>query len=438
MVRLCSCAPVATSTGDGAVQAVKNRARVLVSLATRAAPIAAIALLAVATGSALAAPPFALQGGRFTGSETLSGARFGQSVALASDGNTALVGAPQDGGGAGAAWVFTRTGGAWTQQGTKITGAGESGSALFGTSVDLSSDGNTAVVGGPADNGEAGAAWVFTRSGSTWTQQGEKLTGKNETAGAGFGRAVAVAGDGNTTLVGAPHNNGEAGAAWVFERSGGIWKQRKKLTGKGQKELFGLSVSLADDGDTALVGSPSDAKGYGAAWAFRRVGKSWTHPGEKLVGSPGEVRGYGPVTGRGRSVTLSGDGTTALIGGYGTAWVFTSAGSAWEQQGPVMEDSLTYPYPPDFGHSVALSYDGDEGLVGAPLFGEFKGEVWVLTRAGSTWTHAQSLGGGRCPTENPCGHEFGASSALSSDGETALIGGPAEETGFAWAFAGTP
>ncbi len=396
-----------------------------------------VSSLALAAGEAGAAP-FVLQGQRFTGAEALSGVQFGQSVALSSDGNTALVGAPQDGGGTGAAWVFTRAGGVWTQQGAKITASGQTGNALFGTSVDLSSDGNTAVIGAPADNGELGAAWVFTRSGSTWTQQGEKLKPKNELGSAAFGASVALAGDGDTALIGAPHNNGEAGAAWVFERSGSTWKQRRKLVGKGHKELFGSSVSLAGDGDTALVGSPSDAERYGAAWVFRRAGNSWTHPGEKLVGSPGEVRGYGPVTGRGRSVTLSGDGATALIGGYGAVWVFTSAGSAWEQQGPVIEDSSTYPYPPDFGRSVALSSDGNKGLVGAPLNGEFKGEVWVLTRSGSAWTHVESLGGGHCPTENPCGREFGTSSALNSDGETALIGGPAEETGFVWAFVGAP
>jgi hypothetical protein len=268
-----------------------NHARILVSLATLAA---LLALLAIGAGDALATPPFVLQGERFTGAEAASEAQVGNAVALSADGNTALVGAPQDGGGTGAAWVFTRSGGVWTQQGAKITATGESGSALFGTSVALSGDGNTAVIGAPADNGEAGAVWVFTRSGSTWTQQGEKLTPKNEIGNAGFGTSVALAGDGNTALIGAPHNNGEVGAAWVFERSASTWKQRHKLVGKGRKELFGISVSLAGDGNTALVGSPSDAERYGAAWVFRRAGKGWTHPGEKLVGSAGEVRGYGP------------------------------------------------------------------------------------------------------------------------------------------------
>jgi hypothetical protein len=392
-----------------------------------------VAPLAFAAGEAGAAP-FVLQGERFTGTETTTGARFGRSVALSADGNTALVGAPEEGGGTGAAWIFTRSGGVWTQQGGKLTGAGEAGGGQFGTSVDLSADGNTAVIGGPSDDGEIGAAWVFTRSGSAWTQQGAKLTPSKETGAGLFGFSVALSANGSTALIGAPQNKGEMGAAWVFERVGTTWKQRRKLTAKGRTGRFGTSVALADDGNTAMAGSPGDDESYGAVWAFRRAGKTWTHPGEKLVGSAGEVKGFGPVTGRGRSVTLSGDGSTALVGGFGAAWVFVSTGSSWEQQGPVIEDRQTLPFPPDFGASVALSLEGDEALVGAPRAGEFKGEARVFERSGSSWALRETLASGKCPTENPCDREFGAASALSADGETALVGGPVEKTGFVWAF----
>jgi hypothetical protein len=85
--------------------------------------------------------------------------------ALSSDGNTALIGGPNDNSSTSAAWVFTRTGATWRQQGTKLRARGEVGPAQFGSSVALSSDGNTAVIGGPGDNSSIGAAWVFTRSG---------------------------------------------------------------------------------------------------------------------------------------------------------------------------------------------------------------------------------------------------------------------------------
>ena len=112
------------------------------------------------------------------GSGEVSEGEFGYSVALSADGNTALIGGDRDNGEVGAAWVFTRSGSTWTQQGAKLTGSGEIGAGAFGDSVALSADGNTALIGGYRDNEGVGAAWVFTRSGSTWTQQGAKLTGK--------------------------------------------------------------------------------------------------------------------------------------------------------------------------------------------------------------------------------------------------------------------
>jgi hypothetical protein len=111
--------------------------------------------------------------------------RLGMSVALSADGNTALVGGPGDYGKTGAAWVFTRSGSTWTQQGSKLTAAGEQGEGQFGSSVALSPTGNTALVGGPGDAAGLGAAWVFTRTGSTWTQQGPKLTGGSEEVSSG-------------------------------------------------------------------------------------------------------------------------------------------------------------------------------------------------------------------------------------------------------------
>jgi hypothetical protein len=112
--------------------------------------------------------------------------------------------------------VFTRAGGVWTQQGTKLTGTGETGAGRFGSSVALSADGNTALIGGYADNGNVGAAWVFTRAGGVWTQQGAKLTGTGETGGGVFGNSVALSADGNTALIGGPQDNSGVGAAWVF------------------------------------------------------------------------------------------------------------------------------------------------------------------------------------------------------------------------------
>jgi hypothetical protein len=108
----------------------------------------------------------------------------------------------QPNGGIGAAWVFSRSGGVWAQQGPKLVGSGNIGFSYQGFSVSLSADGNTAIVGGMADNSNTGAAWVFTRSNGVWTQQGNKLVGTGADGGALQGFSVAVSGDGDSAIVG--------------------------------------------------------------------------------------------------------------------------------------------------------------------------------------------------------------------------------------------
>jgi hypothetical protein len=109
------------------------------------------------------------------------------------------------------------------QQGSKLVGTGAVGPAEQGWSVALSADGNTAIVGGVADNRAAGAAWVFTRSGDVWTQQGSKLVGSGAVGSAGQAVSVGLSDDGNTAIVGGLTDNKVTGAAWVYTRSGGVW-----------------------------------------------------------------------------------------------------------------------------------------------------------------------------------------------------------------------
>jgi FG-GAP repeat len=221
--------------------------------------------------------PLIQQGSKITGGSEESGAGgFGDSVALSPSGTTALIGAAEDNKAAGASWVFTRNEkGERAQQGKKLTGKEETGEGDFGSGVALFSDGNTALIGGWDDNSRVGAAWVFTRSEGKWTQQGGKLTGKEEISegiiGGLFGYSVALSSNGNTALVGGPGDNKSVGAAWVFTRSEGKWTQQGgKLTGKeveGEGE-FGFSVALSSNGNTALIGSPRDKKDAGAARVF--------------------------------------------------------------------------------------------------------------------------------------------------------------------------
>ena len=263
---------------------------------------------------------------KLVGSGAVGEANQGNSVSLSADGNTTIVGGPFDNGTSGAAWIWTNNARVWTQQSTKLVGSGAIGKADQGWSVALSADGNTAIVGGLFDNSNAGAAWVWTRSAGVWTQQGPKLVGSGAVGSAQQGGSVALSADGNTAIVGGSGDNDNAGAAWVWKRSAGVWTQQSpRLVGSSAvgKAHQGNSVSLSTDGNTAIVGGLLDNSGAGAAWIWTRSGGVWTQRGNKLVGS-----GAVGKANQGFSVALSADGNTAIVGGTndnenaGAAWVF--------------------------------------------------------------------------------------------------------------------
>ena len=408
--------------------------------------------------------PFIQQGSKLTakpGTEIGAG-EFGVSVALSTDGNTAVIGGAFDndtgGSGVGAAWVFTRSCGVWTQQEKLTASPGTEIGGLFGQSVALSSDGNTAVIGGHQDNRQVGAAWVFTRPsfGSAYAQQ-EKLTASpgTEIGGGAFGVSVALSSDGNTALIGGWGDNATGGssyvgAAWVFTRPsfGSIYTQQEKLTASPGTEIgggeFGLGVAVSSDGNTALIGGIGDNSVVGAAWVFTRpsFGSVYTQQ-QRLVADPGTESGAGEF---GISVALSADGNTALIGGFrddggvGAGWVFTrpSVGSVYTQQEKLIAKPGTESGAGEFGTSVALSADGSTALVGGYGDDGYVGAAWVLTRPrfGGAYTQQEKLTGG---TESGTGG-FGRSVALSSDGSTALIGGYGDNggAGAAWVFSNSP
>jgi FG-GAP repeat len=265
---------------------------------------------------ALAQSVFTQQGPKLVGTgavDSFYGVQQGSSVALSVDGNTAIVGGLSDKSDIGAAWVYTRSLNAWTQQGSKLFANDAVGSAEQGHSVALSADGNTAIVSGPGDSVSTGAAWVFTRSGGVWTQQGPKLVAHDAVGNASQGTSVALSGDGNTAIVGGQGDNGGVGAAWVYTRSGGAWNQQgNKLVANDAvgTALQGASVALSADGNTAMVGGPGYNSYAGAAWVYTRSGGVWTQQGPKLVGT----LAVGAAE-QGVAVALSHDGNTALVGG---------------------------------------------------------------------------------------------------------------------------
>jgi hypothetical protein len=329
---------------------------------------------------------------------TTQAAHQGTSVALSADGNTAAVGGYTDNSGVGAVWIFTRANGTWTQQGTKLTGndsiTSNNGPVFQGFSVSLSSDGNTLLVGGYGDNYPAGAAWVYTRTNGAWTQQGSKLVGIGASGGAFQGFSVAVSADGNTALIGGPADSSYSpGASWVFTRANGKWTQQgNKLVGTGavgSSTGEGWSVALSNDGNTALIGGPGDNTFKGAAWVFTRSNGSWVQQGPKLVGT-GSNSTYQY---QGVSVSLSSNGNLALVGGAatsgntniaGNAWIFRRSVATWAQQGTPLAPSDPNGTA-NFGASVALSADATTAAIGGP-----NDDTTAVAPMGASWVFYQA------------------------------------------------
>jgi streptogramin lyase len=384
-----------------------------------------------------AAPPYIQQGGKLVGTGGVGQSAQGVAVAISADGSTAIVGGADDNN-SGAAWVYTRTNGVWSQQGAKLVGTGASGPSAQGSAVALSGDGNTALIGAPDDNSYAGAAWVFTRTNGLWSQNGAKLVGSGGVGASWQGSSVALSFDGMTAAIGALNDSPTTGAVWVFTNTGGAWTQQgAKLvpTGGIGGPVLGSAVSLSADGNTLLAGGFNDNTGVGAAWIFTRSGGVWTQQA-KLVGAGGigEQR-------QGLSVSLSSDGNTAIVGGpldngsVGAVWIFTWTNGVWSQQGSKLVGVGGVGLQ-NQGCAVSLSGDGNTALVGGYSDNNV-GAVWVYTRSGGVWTELGSklVATGGTPT----GSSQGQSVALSRNANAAIVGGPSDSAaGAAWTYVIAP
>lgn len=395
---------------------VGARCGVLVLLLTAAAAL----IPAVAVGA-----QFNSSGSPLPPTDATNPANFGDSVALSADGTTALVGGDQDNGYAGAAWVFTRSGSTWTQQGTKLTPNDEVGNGWFGSTVAISADGNTAVVGGRYDNGGVGAVWIFSRTGTTWTQTGTKLVASGESGAGQLGWALGVSADGHTIVAGAPGNDGNTGAAWIFTDSGGTWTQQE-LVPAADSSQFGWSTSISGDGSTVAVGGP-DLTGTGGVWFYGYTDGTWTPQGAALV--PSDATSGAQV---GTGTALSSDGNTALVGAagdnssQGAAWIYTRSASTWSQATSKLVPNDTSGTA-SFGSSVGLSGDGQTAIIGGPSDNS-AGAAWIYAGSGSNWSQLQPK-----LTASGTGN-LGWGVAVSSDASTALAGSPGPGSGSAYGF----
>jgi len=315
---------------------------------------------------------------------------------------------------------------------TKVLASDGLADDRFGISASMSADGNTAIVGaykGDTISSNEGAAYIYTRSGSTWTEQA-KIQASDGLPDDQFGYRVGISDDGQTVIVGAPLADPSGvdrkGATYIFARSGNDWIETKILHNGNPHDHFGIDVSISGDGQTAIVGAhQSDGNGpmdAGAAYIFTRSGITWTEQ-KRLVASDGAQQEY-----FGTAVSISGNGQTAIVGAYaddttpgeraGSAYIFTGLNWAEEQQITASDKEAL----DQFGKDVSISGDGLTAMVGASYEdtgGDFAGSVYSYTWDGNEWTEQKIQASNKEQYS-----QFGESVSISSDGNTAIIGSP--------------
>jgi hypothetical protein len=424
---------------------------------------------------------------------------FGYFLALSADGNTLAVGDPTESSSgkgvngnqadqsaleSGAVYVYSRKGGAWTQQ-AYLKASNARAGAQFGSAVALSGDGNTLAVASYLESGGAkgvngnqndytkdssGAVYVFTRATAAWSQQAY-LKASNTSEGDQFGFSVALNSNGNTLAVGAIEEastatgvNGDqtdrskagTGAAYIFARTGAAWSQQAYLK-PDDEGLFGYGIGLSADGNTVAVGASDE--GPGAVYAFARTGTTWAKQGRMVAinAEAGDALGW--------SIGISADGNTIVSGANdedslltgvpdnklggndrqrdtstGAAYVFVRSGTEWKQQ--VWLKATNTRKNDKFGTSIAISGDGNTVAVGAP-FGagtgasngvngdpsnddmSSSGSVYVYVRKGETWMPAAYV---KAPNAR-LDAQFGVAVVLSGDGKTLAVSAPKDSSG---------
>lgn len=327
----------------------------------------------VGTTAGLVTPPPRT---KLTASDAQARDRFGYSVALSGD--TAVVGAygadTEAQNSAGAAYIFTRSGSTWTQQAKLISPEARAGGSLFGMSVDI--DGDTVVVMAPKQNTvlgtNAGATYVFVRAGDSWNLQARLAV--SSPAEVRYNDSESVTLDGDTLAIGAAYEDTaagvDAGAVYVFTRSGGIWAQQARLEASTPAAYDTFGSSVAVDGDTLVAGTPhddiNDYRNVGTVSVFVRTGDSWSI--QALL----ERTGAEEFDDFGLSVDVSGD---VLVAGTpydnlgpgrdeGSVDVYGRVNDSWNRLATWTAGDFTAA-DALFGRSVAV--EGSSMVVGANL-----------------------------------------------------------------------
>ena len=299
----------------------------------------------------------------------------------------------------------------------------------------LSGNGNTMVIGAPFDNSEVGAIYIYIRSNEgIWTSQGSKITVNNAITSCLFGFTVSISNDGNTIAASGPYDNSTTGAVWVLTRTPiGVWEFTNKLIpSDGNAGNFGVGLAISGDASTIVIGGPNDNSEIGAFWIFvlNKTTNFYNQVGNKKIGTGGIAAQQG------LGVAINYSGNIIAIGGpgdnsnRGTFYIFVNG----IQQGP------KYPLPsdsvgtPSFGLTLALSNSGDTLIVSGPGDTSNYGACWAYTLGGN---YIYNLMSSKIVGSESVGNALqGSALSMSGDGQTFIIGGNYDNSGLGafWTF----
>ncbi|HEY1811441.1 MAG TPA: hypothetical protein VGG74_03740 [Kofleriaceae bacterium] len=442
-----------------------------------------------------------------------AGAYYGEldELAMSADGNTLVIGGADDGLGgvgvdpdetgspqamySGGAYVFERSGTTWTQS-AYLKSSNDEANDFFGQSVAISADGTTIAIGAIGEASDAtgiagdqtdnsvpgaGAVYVFTRDGSSWTQSAY-LKPAVDVANGLFGIAVALSSDGTTLAVGEKSDNSEGtgidsgpnsagagnGSVYVFESTTGMWSQQAyiKPTVTHDDDDFGASVALSSDGNTLAIGaiyesstatgvngdpSATGAQNSGAAYIFTRSGTTWMQNtyikasnteaqalfgGAVALSAAGDELAVGAPRETSSATGIDGNQNDMSETRAGAAYIFKLSGT-WSQQAYVKASNTAA--MAGFGIALAFSGDGNTLIVGAysedsdatGLDGDqtdtsatASGAAYMFTQSAGTWSQSHYIKSSNTSTEA----YFGYSIAIGSDGSTYAIGAPGDSS----------
>ena len=344
---------------------------------------------------------------------------FGTSVAISD--SIAVIGAQGKEEDAGAAFVFERSGNGWTQVAELIASDGASGD-MFGQAVAVSGD--IVVVGAPGDDNErgvnAGAAYIFLRGSMGWSEQA-RIIASDGALEDQFGSAVTI--DGSTVAIGSPSADTpagqDAGKVYLYEESGPQWLEQViiSLVDGAQEDLFGFSMAL--ENTTLAIGAPEPSSKTGRVYVFEQVGPAWVREAV-FTGSDAEVGDqFGADVDIDDNYIMA--GAPLHNGEQGAAYVFRRTSGQWGDVEEAKVESAVGEAGDRMG--IAVSISGNFALIGAPLSTGTSGASYLFERDGLVWLQQTRLGS---PDEEG-NARLGQDVAL--DGEHALIGASFDTNG---------